>query len=88
MRIYIVFENIIAKFDVQNKKFWPILKNINKIKTYIEKNPNNKICIWSSLDKIPPIINFLDKWSIKYDLIKLGKPKFNLLIDDNTINTI
>ena len=76
--------------DYKNVK--PILKNINKVNKLYEDG--NTIICWTARGTLTNKNWFnitydqLKKWNVKFHELRMGKPAYDLLIDDRTINSI
>lgn len=68
----------------------PIEKNINKINKLYEDG--NTISIWTNrgsdnkIDYTAITKEQLLQWGVKYDHLIFGKPSYDLLVDDKSIN--
>lgn len=78
MLIYICF-SCLSEVDQKER-----IKRVKKIN--IEREKENKICIWLEDDNISlcQTVKLLDSWGLKYSSIKIGKPEFQLFVDDKT----
>ena len=69
----------------------PILENIQAVNQYY--NAGHTIVYWTArgsgtgIDWYEITKNQLDKWGAKYHDVKLGKPIYDLYIDDKSINS-
>jgi len=69
----------------------PLLKNIAAINQYYDNG--HTIVYWTArgsgtgIDWTEVTKNQLDEWGAKYNDVKLGKPIYDLYIDDKSINT-
>ena len=76
------------KSDYNNSK--PILERIEYVNE-LKKNGNH-ITIWtarganSGIDHKELTLNQLDKWNIQYDELLMGKPNYDIYIDDKSFN--
>ena len=78
----------------------PILENIAKVNKMYDQG--HTIVFWTARgcfghssknkDKVSNIFNLtmnqLKEWKVKFHEVRLGKPYFDILIDDRTINSI
>lgn len=93
MKIYIVdIDNTICKTngnDYNNSK--PMHDRIQKINKLYEQG--NKIIYWTArgtstgIDWTEKTHDQLAAWGCKYDEIKLGKPSYDIWIDDKALNS-
>lgn len=92
MIIYVDIDNTIFYtngMDYENSK--PIIKNIEKINSLYE---NNTIIMWTARGTLSNnnyfelTYNQLKKWGVKFNELRMGKPAFDLLIDDKALNSI
>jgi len=93
MNIYVDVDNTITEttgMDYQNAK--PIYEKISIINDLY--NQGHTITYWTARGSVSGI-NFyeltksqLEDWGVKYHNFMVGKPPFDLLIDDKTINKI
>tara|TARA_R100000008_G_C3474705_1_gene110760 strand:+ start:247 stop:546 length:300 start_codon:yes stop_codon:yes gene_type:complete len=69
----------------------PVKENINKINNLYDKG--HKIVYWTArgsttgIDWTDLTVKQLDKWGAKYHEVKLGKPHYDVFIDDKAINS-
>jgi hypothetical protein len=93
MNIYVDVDNTITEtsgMDYQNAK--PIYSKILIINKLYDSG--HTITYWtargsvSGIDHYSLTKNQLDSWGVKYHNFMVGKPAFDLLIDDKTINNI
>ena len=91
MNIFIDLDNTLCttnNSDYENSK--PIIERINKVNQL--KKEGNYITIWtargntSGIDHINLTKQQLNKWDIHYDNLILGKPSYDLYIDDKSVN--
>ena len=93
MNIYVDVDNTITEtsgMDYQNAK--PIYEKIEIINKLFDQG--HTITYWTARGSVSGI-NFyeltksqLDNWGAKYHNFMVGKPAFDILIDDKTINNI
>lgn len=92
MIIYIDIDETICRSP--NKDYpnsTPIQENIDKANKLYDEG--HKIVYWtargssSGIDWTELTTNQLNKWGVKYHEVKLGKPSYDLFIDDKAINT-
>lgn len=93
MNIYVDVDNTITEtsgMDYQNAK--PIYAKISIINKLYDLG--HTITYWTARGSISGIDYYsltksqLDSWGVKYHNFMVGKPAFDLLIDDKTINNI
>ena len=91
MKYYIDLDNTLCKtIDSNYKESIPIIERINKVKELKEKG--HQIIIWtargnnSKIDYMNLTYNQLKLWEVPFDQIILGKPSFDILIDDKCFN--
>jgi len=91
MNIFIDLDNTLCSTnnsDYENSK--PIIERINKVNKL--KEQGNIITIWtargskSGLDHTELTKRQLNEWNINYDKLILGKPSYDLYIDDKSVN--
>jgi mannose-6-phosphate isomerase-like protein (cupin superfamily) len=91
MNIFIDLDNTLCSTnnsDYENSK--PIIERINKVNKL--KEEGNYITIWtargskSGLDHTELTKKQLNEWNINFDKLILGKPSYDLYIDDKSIN--
>lgn len=77
--------------DRDYTKAVPIQKNINKINNLYDNG--NTIIYWTArgsgtgIDWAELTVMQLKEWGAKYNQVKLGKPVYDLFIDDKNINS-
>jgi arabinose-5-phosphate isomerase len=95
MNIFIDCDETICYYKNTERKYenaLPIQKNIEKINRLYEQNHN--ITIWTARGTVTKIDytelteKQLKKWGVKYHNLLLGKPSYDLYIDDKSINSI
>ena len=92
MIIYVDIDETIciSPEDRDYSKAEPIQKNINKINELYDNG--NTIVYWtargtgSGIDWTELTVMQLKEWGAKYNKVKLGKPVYDLFIDDKNIN--
>lgn len=93
MNIYVDVDNTITEttgMDYQNAK--PIYDKIETINNLYDLG--HTITYWTARGSVSGIDFYeltksqLDDWGVKYHDFMVGKPPFDLLIDDKTINKI
>lgn len=91
MNIFIDLDNTLCSTnnsDYENSK--PMIERINKVNKL--KEEGNIITIWtargskSGLDHTELTKRQLNEWNINYDKLILGKPSYDLYIDDKSVN--
>jgi hypothetical protein len=93
MNIYVDIDNTITETigtDYENAK--PIVEKISIINELYDKG--HTITYWTARGSVSGI-NFyeltksqLDNWGVKYHNFMVGKPAYDIFIDDKTINNI
>jgi CMP-N,N'-diacetyllegionaminic acid synthase len=69
----------------------PIQYNIDKVNQFY--NAGHSITMWTArgtmtgVDWTQITLEQLNKWGVKYHKLQLGKPAFDLFIDDKVLNT-
>lgn len=93
MIIYIdIDETICTSINKDYPNARPLVDNINKANKLYDEG--HTIVYWtargsgSGIDWTELTISQLDKWNVKRHDIKLGKPSYDLFIDDKAINTL
>jgi hypothetical protein len=93
MNIYVDIDNTITKTNgTDYKNSEPVFQNINIINNLYDEGHN--ITYWTARGSLSGIDYYeltkyqLDLWGAKYHKLILGKPAFDILIDDKTINKI
>jgi hypothetical protein len=93
MNIYVDVDNTITEtsgMDYQNAK--PIYEKIEVINKLYDLG--HTITYWTARGSVSGIDYYnltksqLDEWGVKYHNFMVGKPAFDILIDDKTINNI
>lgn len=93
MNIYVDVDNTITEtsgMDYQNAK--PIYEKIEIINRLYDLG--HTITYWTARGSVSGIDYYsltksqLDSWGVKYHNFMVGKPAFDILIDDKTINNI
>lgn len=93
MNIYVDIDNTITEttgMDYQNAK--PIYDKIEIINGLY--NQGHNVTYWTARGTVSGIDYYnltksqLDSWGAKYHKFMVGKPAFDILIDDKTMNTI
>ena len=93
MNIYVDVDNTITEtsgMDYQNAK--PIYEKIEVINKLYDLG--HTITYWTARGSVSGIDYYaltksqLDSWGVKYHNFMVGKPAFDILIDDKTINNI
>ena len=93
MNIYVDVDNTITEtsgMDYQNAK--PIYEKIEIINRLYDLG--HTITYWTARGSVSGIDYYaltksqLDSWGVKYQNFMVGKPAFDILIDDKTINNI
>jgi mannose-6-phosphate isomerase-like protein (cupin superfamily) len=91
MKYFVDLDNTLCKtIDGDYSNSEPIQDRINKVNELMEHC--NHITIWtargsrSGIDHRELTESQLNKWGIKYDELLMGKPDFDLMIDDKCVN--
>lgn len=93
MIIYVDIDNTICitnGMDYNNSK--PIYDNINKVNKLYEES--HFIVLWTARGTLSNnnyfklTYNQLQNWNVKFHELRMGKPAFDLLIDDKALNSI
>jgi mannose-6-phosphate isomerase-like protein (cupin superfamily) len=91
MNIFVDLDNTLCEThnsEYMNSK--PIQERINKVNAL--KKDGNNITIWTSrgnttgIDHSELTKKQLDEWNVKYDNLIIGKPSYDLYIDDKSVN--
>ena len=91
MKIYIDIDNTITdtpSADYENAK--PNFENIAKVNELFEHG--HEITMWTArgtvtgIDWRPLTEHQLKEWGVKFHHLKMGKPAFDLFIDDKVLN--
>ena len=92
MKIYVDIDNTICYTDNgEYKNSLPNYENICKVNALYE---NNEIILWTARGTMTGINWFmltqkqLKEWNVKYHELRMGKPAFDILIDDRTLNSL
>ena len=94
MIIFVDIDDTICYSEESNldySKAKPYFKRINKINQLY--NQGNNIVYWTArgtktgIDWYKTTKEQLDKWGCKYNQLKMGKPVYDLFIDDKNINS-
>ena len=92
MIIYVDIDNTICNTTDNNYELsTPIADRINKINDLYYDN--NTIVYWTARGSVTKIDWFnttksqLDQWGCKYHELRMGKPSYDLFIDDKNINS-
>ena len=93
MIIYIDIDETIAQPSKSRNyaESTPITENINKANKLYDEG--HTIVYWTArgtttgIDWTDVTRNQLDSWGVKYHDLKLGKPQYDLFIDDKALNT-
>jgi len=93
MRIYIDIDNTICHTNgMEYDKSEPLIDNIYKVNNLYDKGYN--ITMWTARGSLSNInffeitYNQLIKWNVKFHELRMGKPAFDLLIDDKALNSL
>jgi len=95
MLIYVDIDDTICYYDSKDKQHYdkakPYLKRIKKINDLFDKG--HKIIYWTARGTVTQKIWFnvtyaqLIKWGCKFHELKMGKPAYDLFIDDKNVNS-
>ena len=92
MTIYIDIDDTICKTKgTDYAGAIPIQKAIDKVNDLYEKG--HRIVFWtargtvSGIDYISLTMRQLNQWGVKFHQLKMGKPSYDLFIDDKNINS-
>ena len=92
MNIYVDIDNTICKtIGTDYKGALPIEDNIKKVNKLYE---NNTIVMWTARGTLSNknwfdlTYNQLLDWGVLFHELRMGKPAFDLLIDDKVLNSI
>jgi len=95
MKIYIDCDDTLCHYNGVERKYVnaiPIQQNIDKVNTLYDSG--HEITIWTARGSVTKIDyeeltkEQLKKWNVKYHNLILGKPAYDLYIDDKSINSI
>lgn len=93
MRIYIDIDNTIFKTNkMEYDKSIPIVENINKVNKLFDEG--HVITMWTARGSLSNkcffelTYNQLQEFGVKFHELRMGKPPFDLLIDDKAINSL
>jgi hypothetical protein len=92
MIIYVDVDNTICDTgsDCNYSISTPIKKNINKINELHDRG--HRIIYWTGrgsgtgLDWFQLTLNQLNEWGCKYNELRMGKPVYDIFIDDKNLN--
>ena len=93
MNIYVDVDNTITKtvgMDYENAE--PVFKKISIINGLYDKG--HTITYWTARGSVSGINYYdltkkqLDEWGVKYHNFMVGKPPYDIFVDDKTINEI
>tara|TARA_B110001469_G_C9647495_1_gene328139 strand:- start:644 stop:961 length:318 start_codon:yes stop_codon:yes gene_type:complete len=92
MKIYIDIDNTICNTnDMDYDKSTPIFENIEKVNSLFM---NHTIIMWTARGTLSNnnyfelTYNQLKNWGVKFNELRMGKPAYDLLIDDKALNSI
>ena len=92
MKIYVDIDNTICNTNgMEYEKSTPIIENIEKVNSLFI---NHIIIMWTARGTLSNnnyfelTYNQLKKWGVKFNELRMGKPAFDLLIDDKALNSI
>ena len=92
MIIYVDVDNTICQTnDMNYEKSIPIYKNIELINSYYKDE--NQIVYWTARGTKTGINHFklthtqLLKWGCKFNEVRMGKPNYDIFIDDKNLNS-
>tara|TARA_B100000029_G_scaffold388221_1_gene384329 strand:+ start:2838 stop:3167 length:330 start_codon:yes stop_codon:yes gene_type:complete len=92
MVIYVDFDETIARTSIDRDyaSSEPIHENIDMVNTLYDKG--HTIIYWTARGTLKKdnyfkvTLNQLDKWGCKYHELRMGKPYYDLFIDDKNLN--
>ena len=93
MVIYIDIDDTICRLaePMRYDTAYPIPKDIDKVNALYDKG--NTIIMWTARGTVSGIdhrnitMYQLNKWGLKFHELKMGKPAYDLFIDDKNINS-
>tara|TARA_B100001057_G_scaffold493541_1_gene588184 strand:+ start:698 stop:1015 length:318 start_codon:yes stop_codon:yes gene_type:complete len=92
MKIYVDIDNTICSTNgMEYENSTPIIENIEKVNVLFE---NHTIIMWTARGTLSNKNYFeltykqLKKWGVKFNELRMGKPAYDLLIDDKALNSI
>lgn len=93
MIIYIDIDDTICHtFGLEYDKAEPIIENINKFNKLYDQG--HTIVYWTARGTViqknwfKTTVDQFERWAVKYTEIRMGKPNYDLFIDDKSINSI
>ena len=94
MNIYVDIDETICYYEGERdyEKALPIKENITKINSLYDAG--HKITYWTARGTVTGkywmllIVKQFEKWGVKYNRIKIGKPAYDLFIDDKALNGV
>lgn len=92
MKIYVDIDNTICSTNgMEYENSTPIIENIEKVNVLFE---NNTIIMWTARGSLSNnnyfelTYNQLKNWGVKFNELRMGKPAYDLLIDDKALNSL
>lgn len=96
MKIYVDLDETLAIYDKNKEREYenalPHIVNINKINKLYDKG--HEIYVWTARGTVTKINHYnltktqLNRWNVKYTDLIMGKPSYDIYIDDKSINSI
>jgi hypothetical protein len=94
MNIYVDIDETICYYEGERdyEKALPIKKNIEKINSLYDAG--HQITYWTARGTVTGkywmllIVKQFEDWGVKYTNIKIGKPAYDLFIDDKALNGV
>ena len=89
MRIYIDYKLLYyleTDIDTNEEKRLPYTDRIEKLNGLLDKG--NEIHIWleGSTSFLHEVIASLESWGCRFGYVKLGKPEYDMIIDENCMD--
>lgn len=92
LKIYVDIDETICYYEGERdySKALPIIKNIERVNKLYDDG--HEITYWTARGTVTKInwmkttLDQLKRWGAKYHCVKMGKPAYDLFIDDKAIN--
>lgn len=92
LKIYVDIDETICYYEGERdySKALPIKKNIERVNKLYDEG--HEITYWTARGTVTKInwmkttLDQLERWGAKYNCVKMGKPAYDLFIDDKAIN--